>query len=120
LAFCAGVREEAKRIAAVLRSNGFEVYSVICKTGSVPKEELGITNEEKVRPGSYEPMCNPIGQAKLLSLHLDCTIVLLALFFKKLSGVVFPFYHWRFYLFSFFPAPMVVTIGFHKHVLGFL
>ncbi|QGP93921.1 hypothetical protein MGLY_33460 [Neomoorella glycerini] len=67
LAFCAGVREETKRIAAVLQSNGFEVYSLICKTGSLPKEELGITNEEKVRPGSYEPMCNPIGQAKLLN-----------------------------------------------------
>jgi uncharacterized metal-binding protein len=67
LAFCTGVREEAKRIAAVLQSNGFEVYSVICKTGSVPKEELGIIEEEKVHPGSYESMCNPIGQAMLLN-----------------------------------------------------
>ncbi|MDN5348545.1 MAG: hypothetical protein PWP65_2110 [Clostridia bacterium] len=67
LAFCTGLREEARRIAAVFQSNGFEVISVICKTGSVPKEELGIEDKEKVRPGTYEPMCNPIVQAKLLN-----------------------------------------------------
>ena len=30
------------------------------------KEELGIDDSEKVRPGEYETACNPIGQAKIL------------------------------------------------------
>lgn len=67
LAFCAGLKEEAKTVAQVLRSNGFEVVSVICKAGGVPKEQVGITEEQKVRPGTYETMCNPVGQALLLN-----------------------------------------------------
>jgi len=66
LAFCMGLREEAKRIANILENNGFEVYSVVCKTGSVPKEELGLLPEEKLKEG-HDPMCNPIGQAELLN-----------------------------------------------------
>ena len=67
LAFCAGLAAEAKTVAGVLRSNGFEVVSVICKSGSVPKERVGIPEEMKVEPGTYEPMCNPVGQAMLLN-----------------------------------------------------
>lgn len=67
LAFCAGLKEEAKTVAQLLRSHGFEVVSVICKAGSIPKERVGITEEQKVRPGTYEPMCNPVGQAMLLN-----------------------------------------------------
>ncbi len=44
-----------------------QVESVMCKTGSVPKETLGVKEDEKVRPGQFEPMCNPICQAKLLN-----------------------------------------------------
>jgi uncharacterized metal-binding protein len=29
------------------------------KTGSRPKEELGLRDDEKVRPGQFEAMCNP-------------------------------------------------------------
>ena len=67
LAFCAGLAMEAKTVAGVLRSNGFEVVSVICKSGSIPKERVGIPDEMKVEPGTYEPMCNSVGQAILLN-----------------------------------------------------
>ena len=67
LAFCAGLAEEAKVVANVLRKNGFEVVSVICKSGSMPKERVGIPDDMKVEPGTYEPMCNPVGQAMLLN-----------------------------------------------------
>ena len=67
IAFCVGLAKEAKIFANILRHNGFEVDSVACKSGSIPKEFIGITNEQQVRPCTYEPMCNPIGQAKFLS-----------------------------------------------------
>jgi len=63
LAFCIGLSKEANVFSKILMNNGFEVDSVICKNGSISKEFLGINEDEKVRPGTYEPMCNPIGQA---------------------------------------------------------
>ncbi len=59
--------KEAKIFASILRNHEFEVESLACKNGSVLKEFIGISNEEQVRPCTYEPMCNPIGQAKLLN-----------------------------------------------------
>lgn len=67
IAFCVGLAKEAKIFANILRHNGFEVDSVACKSGSIPKEFIGITSEQQVRPCTYEPMCNPIGQAKFLN-----------------------------------------------------
>lgn len=67
LAFCFGLREEARIFSTLLRDHSFTVNSVICKNGSIPKEELGFTDQQKVRPGTFEPMCNPIGQAKFLN-----------------------------------------------------
>jgi uncharacterized metal-binding protein len=67
LSFCVGFREEAKILSKVLKTNGFRVSSVCCKTGSVPKEEAGIRGEEKVRPGRPEMICNPAAQAELLN-----------------------------------------------------
>lgn len=66
LAFCIGLREEARVFARLLESNGFEVYSAICKTGSVPKEDVGVKPEEKLQPEAFEAMCNPVAQAALL------------------------------------------------------
>jgi uncharacterized metal-binding protein len=43
------------------------VDAVICKVGSIPKEEIGLADEEKITPGQFEALCNPIGQAKLLN-----------------------------------------------------
>ena len=49
-----------------LKSNGFEVDAVACKNGHIPKEFLGVCEEEKIEPGTHETMCNPIGQAMFL------------------------------------------------------
>ncbi|MEW6529801.1 MAG: DUF1847 domain-containing protein [Thermodesulfobacteriota bacterium] len=67
LAFCLGLRKEAAEVVKILKGAGFNVESVACKTGAVPKEKLGVKDEEKVRPGQFEAMCNPICQAKLLN-----------------------------------------------------
>lgn len=67
VAFCVGFSNEAKMLSKILKHNGFEVNSVVCKNGSIPKEFLKIKDNEKVRPGNYEPICNPIGQATLLN-----------------------------------------------------
>jgi uncharacterized metal-binding protein len=64
LAFCLGLRAEARVFTAILESNGFTVYSAICKTGSVDKKEIGVTSQ--VNPDQFEAMCNPIAQAALL------------------------------------------------------
>ncbi len=67
MAFCAGLRNEARTLDRILRANGFEVVSAMCKTGAIPKEAIGLRDEEKVRPGTVEPMCNPVAQAALLN-----------------------------------------------------
>ncbi|WP_343210432.1 DUF1847 domain-containing protein [Anaerolentibacter hominis] len=67
VAFCGGLRKEGKIVCDILRKNGFEVVSAICKAGGYPKETVGMLDEDKVRPGRYEPMCNPIAQAMLLN-----------------------------------------------------
>ena len=67
LAFCRGLRQEAKVVDTLLRRAGLEVVSVICKTGGIDKERCGISPEGKVHPGNFEPMCNPIAQAMLLN-----------------------------------------------------
>lgn len=66
IVFCSGFRDEAAGLHAVLVAHGFRVSSVCCKTGAVPKERLGIRDEEKVRPGHPEMVCNGIAQADLL------------------------------------------------------
>lgn len=67
IAFCSGLKAEAKLLLQTLEENGFEVATAICKFGSLPKETLGLADAEKVRPGGFEAMCNPIGQATLLA-----------------------------------------------------
>ena len=67
LAFCVGLRREAAMLTQIFEANGLEVVSVACKAGSIPKEEIGITDQEKVRPGSHEAMCNPVGQARVMN-----------------------------------------------------
>jgi uncharacterized metal-binding protein len=67
LAFCAGLAREAAVVDQILKSHGFETVSVACKAGAVPKEEIGVQENEKVYVGEYESMCNPILQAMLLN-----------------------------------------------------
>ena len=67
LAFCFGLRKEAKIVDELLRGAGLDVVSVICKAGGVDKARCGIADEHKLRPGNFEAMCNPIAQAMLLN-----------------------------------------------------
>jgi uncharacterized metal-binding protein len=67
IATCMGLIQEAKTFARILRAKNLEPYTVVCKVGSVDKNEIGIPDEVKVRRGGYEAMCNPILQARLLN-----------------------------------------------------
>ncbi len=67
LLFCLGLAREAAVIAAMLKAKGFEVVSVACKAGAVPKEELGLKENEKIYVGEYESMCNPVLQALVVN-----------------------------------------------------
>ncbi len=67
VAHCMGLVREARLFADILLANGFEVETICCKVGSIPKEEVGIRDDEKIRPGQYEALCNPIGQAETLN-----------------------------------------------------
>lgn len=65
--FCIGLRDEALSLTQILEAQGFEVISVVCKAGGTPKEEIGIKEEDKIRIGEFESMCNPIVQATILN-----------------------------------------------------
>ena len=67
VAFCAGLFSEGRTLVEILAKHGFEVTSVCCKVGAVPKEFLGLKDAEKVRVGTEETMCNPITQAEILN-----------------------------------------------------
>ncbi len=67
VAFCIGFSNEAEVLIPILQNCGFQVVSVCCKTGGVAKERIGIKDSEKVNPGQYESMCNPISQAEILN-----------------------------------------------------
>jgi uncharacterized metal-binding protein len=78
IAHCGGLAFEAGLLTEVLEKNGFEVVSVQCKTGAVPKEKIGIKADEKIAgPEVWETMCNPIVQAMIINQsHVDMAIML--------------------------------------------
>lgn len=67
LAFCIGLRAEAREVARLLELHGLEVVSAMCKAGAVPKEKLGLDDAHKVHPGGFEAMCHPVAQAELFN-----------------------------------------------------
>ncbi len=67
LSFCVGFKEEAKAVTKILETNGFDVSSACCKTGATPKEDAGVRDDQKIRPGRPEMICNPLAQAELLN-----------------------------------------------------
>lgn len=80
LAFCVGLADEARMVTEILESKNFEVVSVCCKVGAIPKEKIGIKGEEKISgPGWYEPMCNPIAQAEILNSEEVDFVILIGL-----------------------------------------
>ena len=74
IANCIGLINEARIFAKILRSNGFEVYSVICKVAGKAKSSIGIPSRcEEIGAA----MCNPILQARLLNeAKTDLTVVI--------------------------------------------
>lgn len=95
IATCISFVDHAKTLSQILESHGFEVASAACKNGSIAKEEIGLRDDEKIRPGGHESMCNPISQACLLN-DAGCEFnVVLGLcvghdsmFFKHSDGLV--------------------------------
>jgi len=65
--FCVGLRKEARVVEKLFSSNGFEVVSVVCKVGRVPKEKIGVRDDQKISIGHFEAMCNPVLQAFVLN-----------------------------------------------------
>jgi uncharacterized metal-binding protein len=70
LAFCVGLKDEAQLVAQFLEGLGFEVHSVNCKVGAVPKSEVGLPQEyQGISKTGYTigySTCNPVGQALIL------------------------------------------------------
>lgn len=76
MATCIGLLDESERLAAILRAQGFDPQSVCCKAGSIDKLKLGLSEADKVRPGTFEPACNPIAQAEICNrLGTDMNII---------------------------------------------
>ena len=68
IAFCFGLRKEALTFTQILEKRGFEVVSVCCKAGAIPKEIIGVDKTQKIGgPEMREAMCNPIAQAHVLN-----------------------------------------------------
>jgi uncharacterized metal-binding protein len=68
IAHCGGLAHEAALLTEVLENNGFEVVSVQCKCGAIPKERIGISPDEKMAGAeNWETMCNPIAQAMIVN-----------------------------------------------------
>jgi len=61
LAYCYGMEEDARKIAAILKRRGLRATSVSCTTGGLSQHE--------VNPGSTleKVSCNPLGQAAQLN-----------------------------------------------------
>ncbi|SPF35514.1 conserved hypothetical protein [Syntrophobacter sp. SbD1] len=79
LIFCVGLRREASIVHKIFDNHGLDVISIACKVGRVPKETLGLTEEQKIFPGNFESMCNPILQALLANSYGSQLNVLLGL-----------------------------------------
>jgi uncharacterized metal-binding protein len=67
LAFCLGLRPEAKIVEKLFVAAGFEVVSALCKMGRTPKEDIGVRDDQKINIGCFESMCNPIAQAFVMN-----------------------------------------------------
>lgn len=94
IANCISFVDHAYVLSGILESHGFEVVSAACKTGSIPKEDMGLADSEKVRPGQFEALCNPVCQAELCNEHgCEFNIVMGlcvghdSLFFKHAKGL---------------------------------
>ena len=60
LAFCIGLKDEAKVLCDILQKNSFEVISVSCQAG---------VNRKEVNLSHYKGACNPLMQAEVLNIE---------------------------------------------------
>jgi uncharacterized metal-binding protein len=68
IAFCGGLSQEAEVLDTILENRGFNVVSVRCSVGGIPKETIGVSEKQKISGlGTWETMCNPITQAMILN-----------------------------------------------------
>jgi uncharacterized metal-binding protein len=67
LIFCSGLIKESRVVGRFFKDNGFELVSVVCKVGCVPKNKIGLKSDEKNSPAGFESMCNPILQAMVVN-----------------------------------------------------
>lgn len=79
LVFCMGLRNEAQIVEKFFSSKGIDVVSAICKVGAEEKAFLGLSDDERIRIGEPESMCNPILQAELMNYEKTEFNVLLGL-----------------------------------------
>ncbi|MCX8191908.1 MAG: DUF1847 domain-containing protein, partial [Nitrososphaerales archaeon] len=63
LAFCVGLRDEARILVDILEKNGFEVVSIACMAGAPTRNEVGYESY----PSASSVICNPIMQAEVLN-----------------------------------------------------
>ncbi len=95
IATCISFVDHANTLSQILESHGFEVASAVCKHNGIPKEEIGLKDHEKIRPGGHESLCNPISQAHLLN-QAGCQLNVVlglcvghdSLFFRHSEGLV--------------------------------
>lgn len=71
LAFCIGLQTEAAEVSKILEKYGFEIHSILCKTGSLPKDAHDIPKEYQMASKTGYMIgfvaCNPVAQALLLN-----------------------------------------------------
>jgi uncharacterized metal-binding protein len=66
IAHCIGLVFEASLLALVLEQEGFEVTQILCKTGAIHKEDIGVPHPFRLRPEeTFEAACNPVVQAEI-------------------------------------------------------
>ena len=90
IATCISFHDESRVLSKLLKAEGFEVYSAICKTGEVTKGEVGLPTDDPECP-----VCNPLRQAQLLNAAKTQLNIILglcighdALFTKLSDGLV--------------------------------
>ncbi|MBN1328253.1 MAG: DUF1847 domain-containing protein [Candidatus Heimdallarchaeota archaeon] len=66
IAFCVGLKQEAKILTEILEVNDFEVINGICTIGSLQKKTLDIPDKDTFSTAE-EVGCNPVGQALYLN-----------------------------------------------------
>lgn len=77
IASCLGLVAEARTFAKILKKNGIEYVSVVCKVGGQDKSEMGLAEEDKICRGGPETMCNPVLQARILNReHTDLNVLI--------------------------------------------